>query len=76
MITEALRWKFPAAKEQKQIEVFFQQSLPLLYVALRRINPWVPEVLCKNRSFSYTTQNKAHLSLISAFYTSYIPVFK
>lgn len=76
MITEALRWKFPAAKEQKQIEAFFQQSLPLLYVALRRINPRVPEVLCKNHYFSYTIQNRPHLFLISAFYTPCTPVFK
>lgn len=76
MITEALRWKFPEAKEQREIEVFFQQFLPLPYVALRRINPQVPEVLCKNHSFSYHHSKYAASVLNFCLYTSYISVFK
>ena len=78
MITEALRWKFPAAKEQREIEVVFQQSLSLSlsYTAVRRINLRVPEVLCKNHSFSYCHSEYASSVLNFCLYISYISAFK
>jgi len=77
MITEALRWKFPATKKQREAEVFaHHQPLFPSHMALSRTNPQVPEVLCKNHSFSHSTASSGfNFCLYTAGFANKRPIW-